>query len=202
MTCCQKLGKSASERFQKSKQAYRVVALFRSAVFKWHKLFVQGRESLEMLYELVGQQQSKLNPRSKMLQCLCVLTGPIGRWPRSSCGINYGASHKILSDDLNIHIHVLHNTMFQASWYRTNTTFTWPCEVTRSVVLTARWDFPQPDLSRRRNKAFYVWSLPEATIGYVEICIIYTKNRSKYKLMLELFFDSTGTVHLEFTPKR
>jgi hypothetical protein len=44
---CQKLGKSASETFQMIKQAYGEEALGRSAVFKWHKYFVQGRDLLE-----------------------------------------------------------------------------------------------------------------------------------------------------------
>jgi hypothetical protein len=44
---CQKLGKSTSEMFQMIMQAYGEEAYGRSAVFKWHKLFVQGRDSLE-----------------------------------------------------------------------------------------------------------------------------------------------------------
>jgi hypothetical protein len=44
---CQKLGISASKPFQMIKQAYGEEALGRSAVFKWHKRFAQGRDSLE-----------------------------------------------------------------------------------------------------------------------------------------------------------
>lgn len=44
---CQKLGKSARETFQMIKQAYSKEALGHSAVFKWHKRFAQGRDSLE-----------------------------------------------------------------------------------------------------------------------------------------------------------
>jgi hypothetical protein len=44
---CQKLGKFAIETFQMIKQAYNEEALGRSAVFKWHERFAQGRESLE-----------------------------------------------------------------------------------------------------------------------------------------------------------
>jgi hypothetical protein len=44
---CQKLGKSATEMFQMIKEAYSEEALCRSAVFKWHKCFAQGRDSLE-----------------------------------------------------------------------------------------------------------------------------------------------------------
>jgi hypothetical protein len=44
---CQKFGKSASETFQMIKQAYGKEALGHSAVFKWHKRFAQGTDSLE-----------------------------------------------------------------------------------------------------------------------------------------------------------
>jgi hypothetical protein len=44
---CQKLGKSASKMFQMIKQEYGEGALGRSAMFRWHKLFAQGRENLE-----------------------------------------------------------------------------------------------------------------------------------------------------------
>jgi hypothetical protein len=44
---CQKLGKSTSKMFQMIRQAYGDEALGRSALFKWHKHFAQGRESLE-----------------------------------------------------------------------------------------------------------------------------------------------------------
>jgi hypothetical protein len=43
---CQKLGKSPSETFNMMKQVYSEEALHRTAVFKWHQRFAQGRESL------------------------------------------------------------------------------------------------------------------------------------------------------------
>jgi transposase len=44
---CQKLGKSPSKTFNMMKQVYGEEALGRSAVFKWHQRFAQGRDSLE-----------------------------------------------------------------------------------------------------------------------------------------------------------
>jgi hypothetical protein len=44
---CETLGKSASETFEMTKQVYGKEALVRGAVFKWHKRFAQGRDSLE-----------------------------------------------------------------------------------------------------------------------------------------------------------
>jgi hypothetical protein len=45
---CQKLDKSSSETFQMMKQAYGEEALGRSAVFKWHKRFIQGETIWKM----------------------------------------------------------------------------------------------------------------------------------------------------------
>jgi hypothetical protein len=50
---------------------------------------------------------------------------------------------------------------------------------------------------------FSVRSETEATIGHLEISIIATKGgqaRSKGKALLELFFDSSEIVHMEFIP--
>jgi hypothetical protein len=44
---CQNVGKSASETFHTIKQACGKEALGCSAVFKWHKHFAQGRDSLQ-----------------------------------------------------------------------------------------------------------------------------------------------------------
>jgi hypothetical protein len=44
---CQKIGKSTSETFQMIKQAYGEEALGSSTVFKWHKRFTDGSDSLE-----------------------------------------------------------------------------------------------------------------------------------------------------------
>jgi hypothetical protein len=51
---CQKSGKFASKMLQMTNQAYSEKALGHSAVFKWHKRFTQGRDSLKD-DELTGQ---------------------------------------------------------------------------------------------------------------------------------------------------
>jgi hypothetical protein len=53
---------------------------------------------------------------------------------------------------------------------------------------------------------FSVRSATEATIDHLEIAIIAKKEetaqyRSKGKVMLELFLDSSGIVHMEFIPE-
>ncbi|EGI62804.1 FLJ37770-like protein, partial [Acromyrmex echinatior] len=42
-----KLGKSASETFRSMQQVYSNQCLGRTAVFEWHKRFLEGRETLE-----------------------------------------------------------------------------------------------------------------------------------------------------------
>ncbi|KAG5323357.1 SETMR methyltransferase, partial [Pseudoatta argentina] len=42
-----KLGKSASETFRSMQQVYGSQCLGRTAVFEWHKRFLEGRETLE-----------------------------------------------------------------------------------------------------------------------------------------------------------
>ncbi|EGI59503.1 FLJ37770-like protein [Acromyrmex echinatior] len=42
-----KLGKSASETFRSMQQVYDNQCLGRTAVFEWHKRFLEGRETLE-----------------------------------------------------------------------------------------------------------------------------------------------------------
>ncbi|KYN44946.1 hypothetical protein ALC56_00598 [Trachymyrmex septentrionalis] len=42
-----KLGKSASETFRLMQQIYGNQCLGRTAVFEWHKSFLEGRETLE-----------------------------------------------------------------------------------------------------------------------------------------------------------
>jgi hypothetical protein len=65
---CQKLGKSASKTFLMIKQAYGKEALGRSAMFKWHKRFAQGIDSLEDDESTGRPRRSELNSRSKKLQ--------------------------------------------------------------------------------------------------------------------------------------
>jgi hypothetical protein len=61
------------------KQAYGKEALGHSVVFKWHKCFAQGRDSLED-DEHTGWHE--LNSRSKKLQRWCVPTAP--KWQMKS----------------------------------------------------------------------------------------------------------------------
>jgi transposase len=100
---CQKLGKSASETFQMINQAYGEEALGRSAVFKWHKRFEEGRDSLE-------DDEHNGRPRMTRTELKIREVAALVRANRShtvdevaeAAGISHGTCHKILSDDLNM----------------------------------------------------------------------------------------------------
>jgi hypothetical protein len=103
---CEKLGKSTSEMFQMIKQAYSKEALGCSAMFKWHKRFAQGRDSLEddehtgrprtVRTELKIQEVATLvcANHSQMTDVIAAAS--------AAAGISHGTCHKILSDDLNM----------------------------------------------------------------------------------------------------
>jgi transposase len=99
---CQNLGESASETFQMLKQAYGEEALGRSAVFKWHRRFAQGRDSLE-------DDEHTGRPRAVRTELKIQEVASLVRANRSqtvdeiaaAAGISRGTCHKVLSD-LNI----------------------------------------------------------------------------------------------------
>jgi hypothetical protein len=72
---CQKLGKSASEMFQMKKQAYGEESLGCSAVFKWHRRFALGRDSLEDDKPAKNGQNCTQDPRSYVGVCQLLPNG-------------------------------------------------------------------------------------------------------------------------------
>jgi hypothetical protein len=102
---CQKVGKSASETFQMIKQAYGEEALGRSAVFKGHKRFAQGRDSLED-----GEHTHR--PRTVRTELKIIEVAMLVRANHfqmvdelataAAAGISHSTYHNILSDDLNM----------------------------------------------------------------------------------------------------
>jgi hypothetical protein len=103
---CQKLGKSASKTFQMIKQAYGEEALGCSAVFKWHKRFARGRDSLEE--EHIGQPRTvrtelKIQKVATLVHANCSQTVvEIAAAAATAEGISHGTHYKILSDELNM----------------------------------------------------------------------------------------------------
>jgi hypothetical protein len=102
---CQKLGKSASEMFQMIKQVYSKEALGCCAVFKWHRHFAQGRDSLEddeytgwprMIRTELKIQEIATLMRASRSQMVAEITAA------AAAGISHDTCHRILSDDLNM----------------------------------------------------------------------------------------------------
>jgi hypothetical protein len=99
---CQKLGKSTSKTFQMIKQAYDDKVLGHSAVFKWHKRFAQGRDSLED-GEHTGWPRTVRN-KLKIQEVATLVCANSSQMVDeiTAAGISHGTCHKILSDDLNM----------------------------------------------------------------------------------------------------
>jgi hypothetical protein len=102
---CQKLGKSASKMFQVIKQAYSEEAIGCSAVFKWHKHFAQGRDTLET-YEHIGRPRT-VRTELKVQEVATLVCANRSQTvdeiiAAASAGISHGTCHKILSNDLNM----------------------------------------------------------------------------------------------------
>jgi hypothetical protein len=100
---CQKLGNSTSETFQMIKQVYGEEVLGRSAVFKWHKRFVQGRDSLEddehISRPRTIRTELKIQEVATLVHANCSqMVDEIA----AVAGISLGTCHRILSDDLNM----------------------------------------------------------------------------------------------------
>ena len=71
---CQKLGKTATETIQMMQQVYGDDALSRSVVFRWHRLFSQGKDSLEDDLRTDRPQTVRTERKIEELQCWCVST--------------------------------------------------------------------------------------------------------------------------------
>jgi hypothetical protein len=95
------------------KQAYGEEALGRSAVFKWHKRFVEGRDSLED-DEHPGQPRMVRNKLKiqevGMLVCANCSQTVV---EVAAAEISNGTCHKILSDDLNMCCVTQHSVLMQ-----------------------------------------------------------------------------------------
>jgi hypothetical protein len=99
---CQKLGRSASETFQMIKQAYSKEALGRSVVFKWHRCFAQGRDSLEDDEHTVRPRMVRTELKIQEVATLVCASHSQMVDEITAAGISHDTCHNILSDDLNM----------------------------------------------------------------------------------------------------
>jgi hypothetical protein len=99
---CQELGNSASETFQMIKQVYGEETLGHSAVFKWHKHFAQGRDSLEDVEHTGWPRTVRTELKIQEVAMLVHANHSQTVAGITTAGISHGTCHKIMSDDLNM----------------------------------------------------------------------------------------------------
>jgi histone-lysine N-methyltransferase SETMAR len=186
-------------------QAYGKETLVRSAVFKWHKRFAQGRDSLEdnehtgllrtFRTELNIQEVATLvhASRSKTVDEIA-----------AAAGISHGTCHIILSDGLNMSRVIQHSVprvLMQDKRYDRMSicgdlidnadkdgTF-----LSQIIIGDETWRFLYDPQLKRQSAAWKSPSSPRKKNP--------RQDRSKGKVMVELFFDSFGIVHMEFILK-
>ncbi|GBL86737.1 Putative uncharacterized protein FLJ37770 [Araneus ventricosus] len=106
---CILLEKSPSETLEMLKKAYGSDAIKKTAVYEWHKRFLEGRTNIE---DDPRTGPSPLPRQMKMLRAFeksCVQTDELTvEAIASELGISHGSVHSILHDDLNMHRICLH----------------------------------------------------------------------------------------------
>jgi hypothetical protein len=178
MKFCQKLGKSASKIFQTIKQAYSEEALGCGAVFKWHKRFAQGRDSLEddehtsrtrTVRTELGLQEIATLMRANRSQTVDEIAAA------AAAGISHGTCHKILSDDLNMS----HVTQHSVPPVLTQDQRDNRKSICGDLIESADkdWTFFNQIITRQ-NMVFSVQPATEATIGCLKIAVIAKKEET------------------------
>lgn len=202
---CQKLGKSATETLQLIRQVYGEDALGRSAVFKWHQRFSQGRDSLE-------DDQRMGRPPTVRTERKIEEVATVVRANRSqsvddiaaAVGVSHGTCHKILTEDLNMSRVTQHRVPRILTQDQRDDRMTICGDLISSAdqdrtflnrIITGdeTWCFLYDPQLKRQSAT---WKSPVSPKRKIP-----RQDRSKGKVMLELFFDSLGIVHMEFIPQ-
>jgi histone-lysine N-methyltransferase SETMAR len=186
------------------KQAYGEEALGYNAVFKWHRHFAQGRDSLEdehTSWPRMVRTELKIREVATLVHANhSQMVGEIA----AAAGINHSACHKTLSDDQNMS-HITQHSV--------------PCILTqdqrddcisicsdlidgtdkdgtflnRIITGDETWcSLYDPQLKQQ----LATWKSPSSPRKKK-----LQQDRSKDKVMLELVLGSSGIVHMKFIPK-
>jgi hypothetical protein len=102
---CQELRRHASETFQMIKQVYGEEALGRNAVFKRHKRFAQGRDSLED-EEHTGRSRT-VRTDLKIQEVVTLVLANRSQTVdeiAAAAGISHGTCHRILSKRVSCYL--------------------------------------------------------------------------------------------------
>ncbi|KAJ4431822.1 hypothetical protein ANN_20427 [Periplaneta americana] len=198
---CQKLGKTAAETFQMMQQVYGEDAVSRSVVFRWHRRFLQGRDSLE---DDVRTGRPPTIRTERRIQDVATLV----RANRSqsvddiaaTVGVSHGTCYKILSDDLNMSRVTQHSVPRILSQDQRDDRMTICGDLISSadddptflnrITGDETWCFLYDPQLKRQSAT---WKTPLSPRQKKP-----RQDRSKSKVILELFFGSNGIVHMEF----
>ena len=97
---CVKLGETGIETFNKLKQAFRKHALSRSQVFKWYKVFSEGRESIKD-EPPSGRPTSKTDNNVEIVRALVLSDRRLTvRMIAIELNLNHTMVHQILTEEL------------------------------------------------------------------------------------------------------
>ncbi|XP_076337614.1 protein GVQW3-like [Tachypleus tridentatus] len=101
---CVKLGKSATETFAMLNTAYGDVAMKRTACFKWHERFKDGRQSIEDDERPGRLSMSTDDPHVVKINTLVRANRRLTvRELAEECGISVGSCYEILTKKLKMH---------------------------------------------------------------------------------------------------
>ena len=101
---CVKLGKSATETFAMLNTAYGDVAMKRTACFKWHERFKDGRQSIEDDERPGRPSTSTDDPHVDKINTLVRANRRLTvRELAEECGISVGSCYEILTEKLKMH---------------------------------------------------------------------------------------------------
>lgn len=102
---CQMLGKTVAETLKMLKVVYGEEAMGRSAVFKWHKRFAEGRDSLDD--DARTGRSRTVRTKNTILEVQRVLCEDRLQTIddiAAATGISHGSCHAILTEDLNVDV--------------------------------------------------------------------------------------------------
>jgi hypothetical protein len=189
-----------------NKQAYGEEALGRSAVFQWQKGFAQGRDTLEdgehngrprmVRSELKIQEVAKIlrANRSQMVDEIA-----------AAAGVSHVTCHKILSYELTMCRVTQHSVPCVLVQDQRDDRMSICSDLidsgdkdgtflNRIITRDETWCFLYDPQLKRQSAAWKSQSSPRMKKP--------RQDSSKGMVILELFFDSPGIVHVEFIPKR
>lgn len=202
---CVRLGKSFTETLNSINQVYGDESLSRTRVYEWYTRFKDGRESVED-DDRCGRPSTARNDetiarvreiiRSDRRQTIDDVANVVG--------ISHGSCHAILADELNMHrvCHHMVPRMLTEDQCDDRATVSGelidmidqdPGVLNRIITGDETWCYLYDPQSKRQSSE---WKSPRSPRKQK-----FRADRSKGKVMLEVFFDIKGIVHFEFIPE-